>query len=262
MVLCLRIVDCGDAVNPMPAALKGQGVPFASPSIAFSYPVCCVRSCITAGNRVGVLPSAMRATRGPRPRRSHDLSRLLGSYLAGRVASRTMNFEAAAEYYRRALARDPDNRHARRSLQDGVRRGNMREAVVWRAPERSGGSEHGFAYLLLRHRCLQARRLRQAENLFPHGWRQPDHPADGRLALAWTQFVAERRRRPRNAVDAAKCRPLPLFPSFTHGPGIGPRRASGRGARELRTARFSVTRQSPADRSLCPSCRGRGTMPW
>jgi len=74
---------------------------------------------------------------------------LLGSYLAGHVANRDNNLEAAAEYYRRALSRDPQNADMLgEAFKAELGAGNMDEAarmarrpmVCWRACGLSIGS--------------------------------------------------------------------------------------------------------------------------
>jgi tetratricopeptide (TPR) repeat protein len=116
---------------------------------------------------------------------------LLGSYLAGRVASRDNDLEAAAEYYRRALARDPDNADMLgEAFKMELGAGNMRKAA--RVAERlseAGGSEYGFAYLLRGTEAFKRGDYAQAERLFRTVGDSPIIQLTDRLALAWTQFA-------------------------------------------------------------------------
>jgi len=125
---------------------------------------------------------------------------LLGSYLAGRVAGRDKNLEAAAEYYRRALARDPDNADMLgEAFKMELGAGNMMEAV--RLAQRliaAGGSEYGFAYLLLGTDAFRRGDYGEADRLFRTVGDSPIIQLTDRLALAWTQFA---RGNPDDAID-------------------------------------------------------------
>ncbi len=125
---------------------------------------------------------------------------LLGSYLAGRVASRDKNLETAADYYQRALARDPDNTDMLgEAFKMELGAGNMHQAV--RLAQRltaAGGSEYGFAYMLLGTDAFKRGDYAEAERLFQTVGDSPIIQLTDRLALAWTQFA---RGRTAQAID-------------------------------------------------------------
>ncbi len=116
---------------------------------------------------------------------------LLGSYLAGHVASRDNNLEAAAQYYRRALLSDPDNTDMLgEAFKAELGAGNIEEAV--RLAQRliaAGGSEYGFAYLLLGTDAFKRGEYAEADRLFRTVGDSPIIQLTDRLALAWTQFA-------------------------------------------------------------------------
>jgi len=146
-------------------------------------------------------PAEAREEQNPaaQPQVSRGFS-LLGSYLAGRVASRDNNLEAAAEYYRRALARDPDNPDMLgEAFKMELGAGNMREAVrLARRLTEAGGSEYGFAYLLVGTHAFKRGDYAEAERLFRTVGDSPIIQLTDRLALAWTQFA---RGRQAQAID-------------------------------------------------------------
>ncbi|RIA55891.1 tetratricopeptide repeat protein [Dichotomicrobium thermohalophilum] len=151
---------------------------------------------IVAAIGLGLSPAAARSTQesDPQLQISEGFS-LLGSYLAGRVASRDKNLEAAAEYYRRALTRDPDNADMLgEAFKAELGAGNMREAVrLARRLTAAGGSEYGFAYLLLGTDAFKRGDYAEAERLFRTVGDSPIIQLTDRLALAWTQFARGRK---------------------------------------------------------------------
>lgn len=141
-------------------------------------------------------PAAARNTQesGAQPQVSSGFS-LLGSYLAGHVASRDNNLEAAAQYYRRALGRDPDNIDMLgEAFKAELGAGNMHETVrLARRLITAGGSEYGFAYLLLGTEAFKQGDYAEAERLFRTVGESPIVQLTDRLALAWTQFARGRK---------------------------------------------------------------------
>ncbi|MFP3920757.1 MAG: tetratricopeptide repeat protein [Dichotomicrobium sp.] len=120
-----------------------------------------------------------------------DSYSLLGSYLAGRVAREDKNLGAAARYYQRALARDPDNEEMLAEVfkvQLGA--GNMRQAIeLARRLTESGNGDHGFAYLVLGTDAFMRGEYEAAEKHFGTVGESPIIQLTDTLALAWTQFA-------------------------------------------------------------------------
>lgn len=165
---------------------------------AFRF-VCAVSIGIAIG--LAAPPSHARSEQGPdaQLRISSGFS-LLGSYLAGHVANRDNNLEAAAEYYRRALSRDPQNADMLgEAFKAELGAGNMDEAVrMARRLIAAGGSEYGFGYLLLGTDAFKRREFAEAERLFRTVGDSPIIQLTDRLSLAWTQFA---RGRTAQAID-------------------------------------------------------------
>lgn len=116
---------------------------------------------------------------------------LLGSYLAGRVAGDDKNLEAAAEYYRRALRRDPDNQEMlSEAFKVEFGAGNMVEAVsLARRLSAAGDNASGFADLLLGAQAFRQGDYARAEEIFSGLGDNPIIKLSGQLALAWTQIA-------------------------------------------------------------------------
>lgn len=116
---------------------------------------------------------------------------LLGSYLAGRVAGDDKNLEAAAEYYRRALIRDPANQEMlSEAFKVEFGAGNMDEAVsLARRLSQSGENAAGFADLLLGAQAFRQGDYARAEEIFSGLGDNPIIKLSGQLALAWTQIA-------------------------------------------------------------------------
>jgi len=123
-----------------------------------------------------------------------DSHSLLGSYLAGRVASGDKNLEAAAEYYRRALERDPDNEEMlAEAFKMELGAGDMDKAVALaRRLSGASDSEYGFAYLLLATDAFKRGDYAEAQRLFSRMGESPIIQLTDTLALAWTQFARGR----------------------------------------------------------------------
>ncbi len=130
---------------------------------------------------------------------------LLGSYLAGHVANRDNNLEAAAEYYHRALSRDPDNADMLgEAFKAELGAGNMSQAVkLARRLIAVGGSEYGFASLLLGTEAFKSGDYAEAERLFRTVGDSPIIQLTDRLALAWTEFAQGRKAQ---AIDTLSVR--------------------------------------------------------
>ncbi len=120
---------------------------------------------------------------------------LLGSYLAGRVASEEKNFEEAAEYFRRALARDPDNDDMLgEAFKTELAAGNMSEAVsLARRLTDGSASTSGFALLLLGTDALKRGQYDQAISRFQTVSDSPIIKLTDQLARAWAEFGSGRR---------------------------------------------------------------------
>lgn len=115
----------------------------------------------------------------------------LGSYLAGRVAREDKNLSAAAQYYRRALARDPENEEMlAEAFKVQLGAGNMRQAIeLARRLVASGNGDYGFAYLVLGTDAFMRGDYEAAQHHFNTVGESPIIQLTDTLARAWTQFA-------------------------------------------------------------------------
>jgi len=129
-----------------------------------------------------------------------DSYSLLGSYLAGRVAHEEKQFEVASEYFRRALARDPDNPDMLdKAFRMELAAANLERAgVLAKRLVQSSDGGNKFAYLLLGSRAFKTGDYTQAEVFFGTMGESPIIQLTDTLALAWTQYA---RGEPSSALD-------------------------------------------------------------
>ncbi len=121
-----------------------------------------------------------------------DSFSLLGSYLAGRIAQQDLNLATAAEYYRRALQRDPENPELlAETFQMELGAGDLDAATALaRRLVQVGGGDNSFAYLLLGVDAFANRDHDTALLFFGTMGRSPLIQLTNTLALAWTQFAS------------------------------------------------------------------------
>lgn len=117
-----------------------------------------------------------------------DSTSLLGSYLAGRLARNEKDLETAAEYYRRALERDPDNETMlSEAFQLELSAGNLAEAAsLARRIVRSGEGDFALAYLLLGTQAFHRKEFGKAIDYFSYVGDAPVVELTAGLAKAWS----------------------------------------------------------------------------
>jgi len=131
---------------------------------------------------------AQQTSQGPEITDSYSL---LGSYLAGRVAHEEKQFEVASEYFRRALARDPDNPDMLdKAFRMELAAGNLERAgaLAKRLVQSTDGGNK-FAYLLLGSQAFKSEDYARAEVFFGAMGESPIIQLTDTLALAWTQYA-------------------------------------------------------------------------
>lgn len=122
-----------------------------------------------------------------------DSNSLLGSYLAGRVARSQRDNEAAAQYYREALERDPA---AKQILEDAfqlkVATGQFAEAEALARQLLSRQADHKIANLFLGIAAFTNKNFRAAENHFKLVGKAPIAELTANLSRAWMEFARGR----------------------------------------------------------------------
>ncbi|MEL6287947.1 MAG: tetratricopeptide repeat protein, partial [Pseudomonadota bacterium] len=130
---------------------------------------------------------------------------LFGSYLAGRIASRQRDTDAAAQYYRDALRRDPDNVEiAKKALTAELARANwVRASVI--APQIVAKEEgHRAARLYLGLEAFKDGRQSVSRDHFAKAASGPIGELAAALATAWTRAQENDAAKAYAALDTLK----------------------------------------------------------
>jgi tetratricopeptide (TPR) repeat protein len=125
-----------------------------------------------------------------------DSFSLLGSYLAGRIARDDQQLELAAEYYRRALDRDPGNQSIlAQAFQMELSAGRLDKATeLARRVINGGPGDFALAYLLLGVDAFNRSDYRQADIYFRIVGDNPVVDLTSALSRAWTEFARGKTR--------------------------------------------------------------------
>jgi tetratricopeptide (TPR) repeat protein len=128
------------------------------------------------------------------PRISDSFS-LLGSYLAGVVARKDRELKIAAQYYRRALMRDPDNKQMlQQAFMMEISAGDLDKAIeLARRLVQVSEAGNSFAYLLLGTDALERGDYEQARVFFSTADSELIFQLTDRFALVWTEVGAGRK---------------------------------------------------------------------
>ncbi len=136
----------------------------------------------------------LQARDGGKPEAAQPLAdsySLLGSYLAGRLAREDQKLEVAAEYYRRALERDPDNQSILvEAFQLELSAGRLETATqLARRVIQAGPGDFALAYLLLGVDAFGRGDFRQADIYFRIVGDNPVIDLTSAMSRAWTEFA-------------------------------------------------------------------------
>ncbi|MGL4395450.1 MAG: tetratricopeptide repeat protein [Hyphomicrobium sp.] len=116
---------------------------------------------------------------------------LLGSYLAGRFARGQSDTEQAANFYARALARDPTNEVLlEQSFQMELTTGNWQRAVPLAEQLAAGQQSHRMSRFLLGVTAFKAGAFAKAEEHFKAASENPIGELTSAIALGWTRLAA------------------------------------------------------------------------
>lgn len=120
-----------------------------------------------------------------------DSNSLLGSYLAGRLARVEKDIETAADYYSRALERDPGNEAILgEAFQLELSAGKLDKAVdLARRLVQTGDGEFALAYLLLGTDAFEKDDMRKAIVFYDAVGDSPVIELTGGLAKAWVDVA-------------------------------------------------------------------------
>jgi tetratricopeptide (TPR) repeat protein len=121
-----------------------------------------------------------------------DSFSLLGSYLAGVLARKDSDLKVAAEYYNRALMRDPDNKQMlEEAFMMEVSAGDLDKATsLARRLVQASEAGNGYAYLLLGVDALNRGAYEQARVFFSTADSEPVFQLADNFALVWTEVGA------------------------------------------------------------------------
>jgi len=140
-------------------------------------------------------PAASRSSQesASEPQISDSFS-LFGSYIAGNLAKQERELETAAEYYRRALIRDPDNRQMlREAFMMEVSAGELDRAVsLARRLVQASEADNGYAYLMLGVDAFKRGEYDRARVFFSTTDHEPIFQLTDSLAQAWSHVAAGR----------------------------------------------------------------------
>ena len=119
-----------------------------------------------------------------------DSNSLLGSYLAGRFARSVRDNEAAAEYYREALEKDPGSKEIlKEAFQLKVATGDFEEAIRLAHDLQNQASDNKVATFFLGIDAFNQGKFRAADKFFKAGGSGPIAELTARLARAWVALA-------------------------------------------------------------------------
>jgi tetratricopeptide (TPR) repeat protein len=134
-----------------------------------------------------------------------DARSLLGSYLAGRVARGQHDTAAAADYYRSALMREPDNEVLiEQALIMDATEGRWEPALVLASQLAKEQPTHRMARLILGLSSAKARRFSEAQEHFKASSTGLIGELTGAMARAWVALAEGNVRGAIDIIDGAK----------------------------------------------------------
>ena len=118
-------------------------------------------------------------------------SSVLGNYLAGRFAKTAQDTQSAAEFYSRALTRDPDNEVLlEQAFQMETMSGSFDRAVPLAEQLVASHQSHRMAHFLLGVTAYKAGDYTSAEDHFKSAAENPIGELTSAIALGWTRLAA------------------------------------------------------------------------
>ena len=154
-------------------------------------------------------------------------SSILGNYLAGRFARAAQDTEGAAEFYGRALERDPKNEVLlEQAFQMETMSGDWPKAIPLAEQLASSGESHRMSQFLLGVTAFKSGDYKKAEERFTEASENPIGELTSAIAIGWTRLAAGDADGALKALDLPK-QPdwgaiLSALPSRTHRRHRGP----------------------------------------
>ncbi|EFL88833.1 TPR repeat-containing protein [Ahrensia sp. R2A130] len=127
---------------------------------------------------------------------------LAGNYLAARIATTDRDTAAAVEFYRKAIALDPDNTDLKlQGFMNFIANGDFAEGVELGDEIVKAGDAPEIVRLILSVEALRKKSWKQAERLLESEWRSPVDRLIAGLVDGWVEFGRGNAEKALEAVD-------------------------------------------------------------
>lgn len=168
--------------------------------------VCLVAIALTVA---GFFSEAPARSQDQEPGQDEVSNSILGNYLAGRFARAAQDTEEAAEFYGRALERDPDNEVLlEQAFQMETMSGDWPKAVPLAEQLSASQGSHRMSQFLLGVTAFKAGDYKKAEERFAAASENPIGELTSAIAIGWTRLAAG------DADGALKALDLPKQPDW------------------------------------------------